>query len=48
MLAAGMLWRRRTRKPVSEAERQPFVNLQATSAELAEIDAPEPEPERSA
>ncbi len=37
-LAAAMLWRRRTRAPVSAEEREPFVNLQATSAELADID----------
>ena len=46
ILAAGMMWRRRARKPVSEDERQPFVNLQATSAELAEIEAPEDELDR--
>jgi MFS family permease len=38
LLTAAMLWRRRTKAPVPEAEREPFVNLQATSAELADID----------
>jgi len=40
LLAAGMLWRRSVRKPVREEEREPFVYLSATSASLAEIDAP--------
>jgi len=39
LLSAAMLWRRRIKAPVAEAEREPFVNLQATSAELADIDA---------
>jgi MFS family permease len=38
LLTAAMLWRRRTKGPVPEAEREPFVNLQATSAELADIE----------
>ena len=38
-LASAMLWRRRTRAPVAPDEREPFVNLQATSAELADIEA---------
>ena len=46
ILAAGMFLRRRAREAVSEDERQPFVNLQATSAELAEIEAPEDEHDR--
>lgn len=37
-LTAVLLWRSRTRAPVPDAEREPFVNLLATSAELAEID----------
>ncbi len=37
-LAAAMFWRRRRRRPVAEAEREPFVNMQATSAELADFD----------
>lgn len=41
ILAGLMIWRARARAPVAEAEREPFVNLQTTSAELAEIDAPE-------
>ena len=41
-----MFLRRRAREAVSEDERQPFVNLQATSAELAEIEAPEDEHDR--
>jgi len=45
ILAAGMLWRRSVRKPVREEEREPFVYLSATSAELAEIDTPDAEPE---
>lgn len=40
ILAAAMLWRRTVRKPVEEDQREPFVYLTATSAELAEIDAP--------
>jgi len=48
ILAAAMFWRRRTREPVNEAERQPFVNLQTTSAELAEIEMPEMEQDRTA
>jgi len=40
ILTAAMLWRRRQRNPVAEAERQPFVNIQTTSAELADIEAP--------
>ncbi|MEO1038967.1 MAG: MFS transporter [Pseudomonadota bacterium] len=36
-LAAVMTWRARVRGPAPEAEREPFVNLQATSAQLAEI-----------
>ncbi|MCP2671524.1 MFS transporter [Maricaulaceae bacterium EIL42A08] len=46
-LAAAMLWRRRQNAPVAEEEREPFVNMQATSAEFAEIDVPhdaEPRP----
>lgn len=39
VLTAVLLWRSRARKPVREAEREPFINLLATSAELAEIDA---------
>lgn len=46
ILAAGMFWRRRAREAVKEDERSPFVNLQATSAELAEIEAPEDELDR--
>ncbi len=41
LLAGLMIWRARARAPVTEAEREPYVNLQTTSAELAEIDAPE-------
>lgn len=37
-LAAAMFWRRRSRAPVPAEEREPYVNLQATSAELADID----------
>jgi MFS family permease len=37
-LAAAMFWRRRSRSPVPAQEREPYVNLQATSAELADID----------
>jgi MFS family permease len=44
-LTAAMLWRRRTRRPVAEAEREPFVNMQATSAEFAEIDSYDPDGE---
>jgi len=44
LLAALMIWRARLRAPVTEAEREPFVNLQTTSAELAEIEAPERQP----
>ena len=47
ILAAAMFWRRRARKPVSKEERTPFVNLQTTSAELAEIEAPEEELDRA-
>jgi MFS family permease len=42
LLCAGMVFRRRVRAPVNEAEREPFVYLSATSSELAEIEAPEP------
>jgi hypothetical protein len=41
-----MFWRRRAREAVKEDERSHFVNLQATSAELAEIEAPEDELDR--
>jgi len=41
LLTALVLWRSRTRDPVREEEREPFVNLLATSAELAEIEAPQ-------
>lgn len=44
-LAAVLLWRSRVRRRVAEAEREPFINLLATSAELAEID-PGPEDAR--
>ncbi|KPP81141.1 MAG: UMF2 family MFS superfamily transporter [Oceanicaulis sp. HLUCCA04] len=43
ILCAGALWRARIRAPVRASEREPFVNLMATSAELAEIEAPEAE-----
>lgn len=45
-LTAVLLWRSRTRKAVADAEREPFVNLLATSAELAEIERPEDETAR--
>ncbi|MEQ8403856.1 MAG: MFS transporter [Oceanicaulis sp.] len=43
LLCAGMFVRRRTRAAVNEAERESFVFLTATSGELAEIEAPDPE-----
>jgi len=43
ILCAGALWRARVRAPVRASEREPFINLMATSAELAEIDAPDTE-----
>ena len=45
-LTASMLWRRRQNAPVAEEEREPFVNMQATSAEFAEIDVPHDEEPR--
>lgn len=44
-LTAVLLWRSRTRTRVAEDQREPFVNLLATSAELAEIEAPHAEAE---
>ncbi|MGY6531969.1 MFS transporter [Glycocaulis sp.] len=44
-LCVFALLRSRTRVAVPRDEREPFVNLMATSAELAEIDAPEDEAE---
>ncbi|WP_019960239.1 MFS transporter [Woodsholea maritima] len=41
LLASIMIWRRAERRPTPKSEREPFVNLQATSAELAEIEVPE-------
>jgi len=41
ILAALMVWRARLREAVTQEEREPYVNLQTTSAELAEIEAPE-------
>lgn len=41
VLCGVTLWRARVRAAVRAEEREPFVNLMATSAELAEIDAPE-------
>lgn len=38
-LCAILIWRSRRRAPVSEEEREPFVNLQTTSAELADIES---------
>lgn len=43
VLCGVTLWRARVRAPVRAEERERFVNLMATSAELAEIDAPEAE-----
>ena len=40
-LCVFALLRSRAREAVPEEEREPFINLMATSAELAEIDAPE-------
>lgn len=40
-LCSVALWRSRVRAPAPADEREPFVNLMATSAELAEIEAPE-------
>lgn len=40
ILFAAMFWRARVRKPAPAEDREPFVNLQATSAGLAEIDRP--------
>jgi MFS family permease len=44
VLCAATLWRARVRAAVKADERERFVNLMATSAELAEIDAPEADP----
>lgn len=43
ILCAVTLWRSRVRPAVRAEEREPFINLMATSAELAEIDPPESE-----
>jgi len=40
-LCVFALLRSRARVAVPEDEREPFINLMATSAQLAEIDAPE-------
>ena len=42
-LTAAMLVRRRQRAPVEQADREAFVYLSATSSELAEIEAPDPD-----
>ncbi|PWE18276.1 ABC transporter ATP-binding protein [Marinicauda salina] len=47
-VAAAMLWRARKHEATSEEERHPFVNLLATSAELAEIEEPELQAEAAA
>lgn len=47
-LTAVLLWRSRTRKRVAEDQREPFINLLATSAELAEIEAPQQDAESAA
>lgn len=39
LLCAALIWRARRRPAVAEEEREPFVNLMATSAELAEIES---------
>ena len=41
LLALSMVWRKRQKAAPSEADREDFVNLHATSAQLAEIDPDE-------
>jgi MFS family permease len=41
ILSVLVLWRSRARAAVTAEEREPFVNLQATSGALAEIDRPD-------